>query len=273
MSEKTTAVSTYDADYAKAMEQYADEWQRESGNFISTKSGVLTYRAGDEDIELPGNQLLAVILDAVHENTFYEGVYDADNPQPPVCYAYTRNKKDGMYPHESMQNHPDYFDAKSDTCNTCPNNEWGSADVGKGKACKNRARLALIPAGMFVPRPKSRDFDIELFDKPQDMTQADILMLKLPPTSVAEWEKYVQQIGASVRRPPYGVITRVYIEPHAKHQFHVKFEMIEPLPDDLFQAVFARQQEAGKTIITAYTPPEVKEQAAPKQNGLRGLRR
>lgn len=268
MSE-TREVANYDEHYAKEMERYAAEWQPEGKNFLSTKSGVLSYN----EIDMPGNQILAIVLDAVHENTYYSAKYDANVPAPPTCYAYTRNKTEPMYPHESMALHPDTFVVQSDTCNKCQWNEWGTADVGRGKACQNRARLALLAAGVYIPRKGSRDFDIELFNDPRDLSQADIVMLKLPPTSVAEWEKYVQQVGATFKRPPYGMVTRIYLEPHAKHQFHVKFEAVEPLDDALFQAVYARHQEAEKTTITAYSPPmERDEPEGTKRNALRRAR-
>lgn len=246
---------------------YAEQEPLGSGTFISTRGGVLTF--GEE--QLPGNQLCAVVLDAVWENTYYRERWSEDNPQAPTCYAFGRNDGE-MAPHPSMQADPEYFTPESAQCNGCAHNVWGSADQGRGKACQNRRRLALLPAGIFKPKRGSRDFDLELFTDPRHFQQADIAMLKLPTTSTKEWAKYVQGVAANTNRPPYGVITHIFLEPHPKHQFHVKFEQLDTLPDDLAQVIIARHEEAKANIITPYTRPQERD-AAPTAGGLRGLRR
>jgi hypothetical protein len=67
-----------------------------------------------------------------------------------------------MGPHPSMQADAN-FQPQSDLCKTCEHNQWGSADKGRGKACQNRRRLTMIPAGVFMPKRGSRDFDLEIF--------------------------------------------------------------------------------------------------------------
>jgi hypothetical protein len=267
----TNEITRYDEVFARAQQQQAAETRPSGGaQVISTRGGVLSFA----DEELPGNQMAVIILDAVHENTYYAEKWDADNPVAPTCYAYGRLKGEDMAPHTSMQAFPQYFTPQNHDCVSCPMNEWGSADTGRGKACQNRERLAIIPAGYFVKKKNSRDFDLELFDDPKHYEQADIVFLKVPPTSVAEWGKFVSQIGAAHRRPSWGVIARVWLEPHQKHQYHVKFEMLELVPDALVPTIMARVEEAQRSIITPYTPPQEREQAAPQaRGGLRGLRR
>lgn len=242
--------------------RYADE-EAGGGLFVTTRGGVLRF--GEE--ELPGNQMCVVILDAIRENTFYPDKFDPDAQQPPKCYAFGYG--DDMAPHESMQAHP-YFEPQSEQCTGCPHAEWGTADTGRGKACQSRRRLAIIPAGMFVKKKGSRDFDLELFDDPKHYATADIAFFKLPVTSVKSWAKYVGALNATVRRPPYAVISRVYLEPDAKHQFKVHFEMVEELPDELAATIIARHDEASKCIITPYSPPD--DAAEPRQGVARGLR-
>lgn len=259
-------IVNYNEQWAKQAEQYAAEEQLTGGTFLSTRGGTLSF--GEE--VMPGNQVCVIILDAVKENTLYAGDYDPDAAQAPVCYAFGRGAEE-MAPHPSMQNDPDYFQPQSDVCATCPHNEWGSADKGRGKACQNRRRLALIPAGFYMPKRGSRDFDLELFDDPKHFQTADIAFIKLPVMSVKTWAKYVNQLSASIRRPPHGVITRLYLEPDPKSQFRVNFEMIEEVPDSLAAIIMARHEEATSAVIQGYQPPGEQEEAAPK-GSLRGLR-
>jgi len=238
-----------------------------SGAFLSTRSGTLSF----DDEAMPGNQACVLIVDDVFENTYYEGKWNPNEITSPKCYAFAREKLD-LAPHPSMQNHRDYFDPQNYVCQGCPKNEWGSADTGKGKACQNRIRLTLVPAGRYIPKKGSKDLDLDLYDDAEHFSEADPVFLKLPPTSVEEYAKYVSQLSAAHGLPPHGVFTRVYIEPHPKHQFHVKFEMIERVPDDLLGVVMERHETATAMPFSAYTPPEEQPEQA-QGGGLKGLRR
>jgi len=265
----TTAITSYDDKLAEMAQRYSATHAASSGaQFISTKSGV--FSVGDTPVA--GNELIAVVVDSVLENTYYKGKYDPDDRQPPVCYAFGREKAD-LAPHETMARHPEFFVPQSEDCASCQWNVFGSAETGRGKACQNRARLALLPAGMLVPEaPKSKNLVVEFYDDPQHFREAEIMTLKLSPTSVAEeWNKYVAMLASQHRRPPLAFITRIWIAPHPKHQFHVKFEMLEPLAEDLLGIVLERNEKEAVSIISAYQPPE---EAAPQARGvIRGVRR
>lgn len=269
MSE-TRALTNYDKAYADMARQYAEDNQVTGGAFVSTKGGVLSFN----DEELPGNQMAVVVLDAVKENTYYAEKYSADTPTAPTCYAFGRGAE-AMAPHISMADHLDYFVPQSNDCASCRHNVFGSAEQGRGKACQNRRRLAMIAAGYYEPKRGSRDFDLQLFTDPKHYETAEIIMLKLSVGSVKNWSKYVGQISAAHHLPPFGVITRVSIEPDPKYQYVTHFEMLEPLPEDMAALLFARNDEAVRSIITPYSPPDPNQQpAAPQGRGqLPGLRR
>src|ERR1017187_7596078 len=105
------------------------------GNFVKTRGG-LSYK----DAPIPDNKMRVIVLDHVLCNTYYEGKFDPDDPTIPVCYAFGTNAH-LMAPHEDSEK------AQSKQCEGCPQNEWGTADVGRGKACKNGVRLALMVEG------------------------------------------------------------------------------------------------------------------------------
>lgn len=254
-----------------AAEAAAAEIPATGGTFISTKGGILSF--GEE--VMPGNQICVIILDAILENTAYEGRFDADNKQPPRCYAFGRlaDQKE-MAPHESMEAYPDYFIPQAESCAVCPLNEYGSAETGRGKACQNRARLALIPAGFYTAKGRSRtDFELEYFTDPEHYRTADIAYLKLPVLSVKNYFKFVNDVAASHRRPPYGVIARITVVPDAKAQFKVEFEMLEEVPDELAEIVMARNAQQIEAKIGGYQPPQEKPTQEKKAGSLKGLRR
>lgn len=265
MSEGRSLVD-YKALMAQQALAYAEQEALQGGRFFSVRGGTL--KLGEE--VMLGNQLCAIVLDAVKENTFYEGSYDADQASAPKCYAFGRGN-DAMSPDPSMAKHPEYFAPQSYECNGCPHNEWGSAEKGKGKRCQNRRRLALIPAGVYSPRPGSRDFDLGYMTDPKHYSSTDVVYLKLPVGSVKNWSQFVTQISAQFQLPPHGVIVRVFVEPDPKYQYAVHFEMLEKVSDDLLQIIMARHEEAAKSVISGYSPPE--ERPATPQGSLAGLRR
>lgn len=245
----TTAVVRWEDELAKQAEAAAaQEASTAVGAFFSTKSGVLSFN----DQAMPGNQMAVIILDSIFENVLYEGRYDADNPTPPTCFAFGRD--DSMKPHEVV------FEAgqnQSDRCKGCEHNEWGSAEVGRGKSCSNRRRLAMIPAGHFT---KTGEF--EQIESLSHFETAGLAFMKLPVTSVKSFAAYVKQLSGALRRPPHGVMTLIKLVPDAKTQFQVTFEALGKVPDELMPAIMARHQEAVASIEQPYNL-EAQEEAPP----------
>lgn len=260
---------------------YEQKWQAEAekavefepltgGQWLSVKGGQLMI--GEQ--AMPGNQAMVIVLDSVMENTYYGVRYDADNPMPPICYAMARGG-DELFPHLSMQENeyfqPQHWDGNFVAgCQGCPMNEWGSAELGKGKACQNRRRLTLIPAGFYSPRKGSRDLDEEIFTDPKHFQQAEAAFFKTPVTSVSNWAKYVNQLAGGPRRPPHGVITRLWVEPHATYQFEILFEMVDLVPDDIAEIIMDRHDAAAKMPLLGYQPPDAERLAKQKNGSVRG---
>lgn len=258
----------YDEQWAKQAQYYAQQETQSGGTFLSTRAGVLSF--GEE--EMPGNQACVIVLDAVKENTLYEDRFNPEQAAAPICYAFGRGE-DEMAPHPTMQADPEYFQPQNATCAGCKWNEWGSSDKGRGKACQNRRRLALIPAGYYAKRRGSNDLDLNIFTDPAHFQAADIAFLKLPVTSVDLWSKYTKAVSGQLNRPVHGVISRLFLEPHPKYQYQVHWEVIDKVPNEIAAAVMARHDEAIKAVIQGYQRPEERQAAAAPQGSLRGLRR
>lgn len=273
------ALEKYKQKMAAKAEQYANEESTPS-QFFTTRGGILKF--GEE--EMPGNEMLVIILDAIHENTYYPDKFDSDVMLPPRCFAMSREEKD-MQPHENVPDtdseeaEDSFFEMQSEFCDECPMAEWGSADTGRGKACSNRRRLAIIPAGQFVEVGKGRkkSFEMEAFEDPKHFEEANIAFLKLPVTSGKNWSKYVHQLHKQHQRPPFGVLTHIYLEADEKTQFKICFDMVEVIEDEaVLEVLMARNTEAEDLIIQPYEEPSDDQLDSAKskaRSGLKGLKK
>lgn len=110
-------------------------------NVIKLKGRVFTMPDGTTN---PG-PLKAVILDFVSFNSYFKGAYNANKPVPPVCWAH--GDMDSLSP---SANSPEV--QHDGDCASCPKNQWGSAtNGGKGKACKNQLKIAIMAWDLKTP--------------------------------------------------------------------------------------------------------------------------
>lgn len=233
----TTAVTKYDEMFAEEAAKYAKNEKPTQGKFISIRGGVMSY----EQEAFPGNCIYCVILHSVHTNILYDGPFDPENPTSPICYAIAE-EEEGICPHPDVE-HP-----QNAACKGCRKNEWGTADKGKGKACGNTRRLAVIMAGDF--NPKTEEFTP--YREVEDFEDAEIAFLKVPVTSVKEYGSFVHSVNATLKRPPWGIVTKISLEPNKNPKstipYFVKFEAVQTLDADVVPIVKARHEEAMETI-------------------------
>ena len=261
---QTTALVKWDEELAKQAEVAAGmEANTGGGQFFSTKGGILSW----QDAPLPGNQMAVVILDSVLENVFYEGRYDPDVPQGPTCFAFGRDEKE-LAPHKIVIEAGNEQCGASGLCAGCPMNEFGTAEVGKGKACRNTRRLGMIPAGTFNAAGK-----FELNEDLEHYENTAVGFMKLPVTSVKGYASFVKQVAGALRRPPFGIVTKVKIVPDPKSQFKVVFEPIMNLPDELMGAIMKRHEEAKSVIDFPYQPADEEKAPPPKRGGSRAAQK
>lgn len=238
---KKDAIVKWDEELAKdALTAAQMEANTGGGKFISVRGGVLSFN----DAPIPGNKMAVIILDSAFENVMYEGEFDPDNPSSPTCFAFARDEKE-LTPHETVV---EAGQAQSEEgCAKCPMNQWGTADKGKGKACKNSRRLALIPAGMFDAKGKFKpNFDEEYIAK------TDLAFLKIPVTSVKGYAGFVKQLASALKRPPHGIVTQLSVQPDPKSQFKLAFEPMLNVPNEAMGAVMARRKAVGDSIMQPY---------------------
>lgn len=206
-------------------------------NYISFRGGVMSFM----DQPMPNNEGEFLIIGAAGENSHYKTAFDADNIVPPDCFSVYGLDEEAV-PHEAVPE----AQREAKTCHECWAHKFKSAPNGKGRACGVRRRLLVVPA-----------------DKLDDLENADVAVMKIPPTSVQFWSKYVQKLATASSRPFWMVTTKVYVERHPKFQFQVKFEPQQLLGEEHFEKVQKMVQSANSLLMQPFdmTPPAEEEPA------------
>jgi hypothetical protein len=225
---KEAGLARWDDELAKYAKEAAEGEKLMGGSFLSINDGQVTL-AGQK---VKDNALNVVVVGAIHENTWYPGAYDKGNVQPPSCYAFGTDEA-------TMRPHSESAQPQSDLCSKCEKNQWGSSDKGKGKACQNRRRLALIPGGDLTP---------------EGIKKAEVIYYKVPVTSTRNWGLYVKGLYGSMKLPPFGVVTRIAPAPEKK----VAFAYVESLPRESIDATMGRVQEQAEAMQFPYAKPTEK---------------
>lgn len=246
MAKKGKAIQKWDAELAKYAAAASDKEQMPAGQFVGTRAGVLAVGGSP----MKDNRMEVVILDFCLENALYEGKFDPDNPVPPVCFALNRDE-------DSMEPHDESADKQHENCAGCPQNEFGSGE-GKGKACKNQRRLALISADNLSA---------------ESVEDGDIVFMKVPPTSLKGWAYFVKALNSNYQRPPFGMITEISLVPDSKTQFKVVFSPIRPVPDAVMSAIMERRAELEEGLLFPYQKASEEQRAAAKRGSSRGQAR
>jgi hypothetical protein len=211
---------------------------------ISFKNGRLII---DEN-PVPGDSIDVVILATMVENQYYTGAYDPNSVQIPVCYAFgdmkAEDPEEGMAPHEEAE---DKQGDENGQCAECWANQMGSADVGRGKACKNVRRLLLVSADAVADAKELKD--------------AEVRGCKIPVTSVKNWANYVRNVTEETSRPFWGIVTRISVLPDPRNQFKVTFEFVELVNFDqeLYDGMKKKVSEAEKGLGLPYQKPTEQE--------------
>lgn len=243
--ENETAVVKYQ-DRLKALAKRVETAEKVTGGGLPK----IEIRSGNfiiDDMPVEGNELEVVVLTAIHANTFYADEWDPNVISLPVCYAFGDPKSDD--PEASMAPHPEAEEPQHENCAECPLNQFGSAPRGKGKACKNTRRLAVM-----------------LAEELDDPASADVRVLTVSPTNLKGWSAYANLLARTHGLPPIGVVTRIKIVPDPKNQYKLLFSFVERIQftDAMAEALFARAEEAEVSLTAPFQKREEVE-AQPKR--------
>lgn len=244
---RRTEVAT-PGDWRAEMAKYAQktikmEESTQTSNRISTKGGRLTYH----DTQLRDNQMTVIILAALVENVYYERPFDPDNPSSPDCFAFSEDGED-MAPHEKAH------EPQHETCKGCPHDEWGSADRGRGKKCKNQRRLAVLSCEEATPKM---------------IEEGEIAMLEVSVTAVKGYSAYAKQLALSGLAPWAWQTTISLVQSPGDTYFHLEFQSTDrkPISEKLYSLILKRVKEAEKMIDAPYVFQEPSERAPARGRG------
>lgn len=234
------SIVKWDEELAKLAKDSTSKMDVSSNKFISIRGGKLTF--GGQ--EMPGNELRCVVLAYTLENQYYVGRFDPSNPAPPICYSFGLDK-DEMAPHEKSS------DPQHSECSSCPLNQYESdPNGGRGKACKNVIRLAVIA-----------ESDLE------DLDNAEVVYMKVPTTSTKNFLAYAKkQIGETLKRPFWSVITNIKVEQDNETAVKVFFSLAEKIDDgELFTPL--KDMYTTNTDTVAFAYPDAPERPAKPAKG------
>lgn len=218
----------------------AAEFLGGGSNWISFKGGVVTVNGGTS----PDGKLNCIVLGYMQERAWYEAEYDGSNPQAPNCYAYGDDEG-----HEPVAPHEKATDPQAETCRGCPHDEWGSANKGRGKACRQGVKLVLLPA------------------TPEGV-EGPLYFARIPPTSIKNVRGWLQALGDT---PSFAVVTEIQVKPSATNMFDVFLTPRNAVPAD-FQGAILSQLDKGEAELRQPYPEleEAPAKPAPKKAARRG---
>lgn len=222
---KGMSVANVDAELSKEVANLKQQIGQPTGRRIQldNKAGKFISPEG-QDL---GDSIRIVILDFVSANRYYESAFDPDNPSLPVCFAFGRIIAD-MAP-----NPTEVLKIQNDTCKGCPWDEYGTAKVGKGKACKNTREIAFLLVDEEAPEAHNEK-------------DAPVYTFSVPPTGVKAFDGVVNGVMRSLNGPPIKAIVTMSVE-DMKTYSTVTFT--DPVPNPDYASNYARRAECEELLI------------------------
>jgi len=143
--------------------------------------GGLAFEIPGEEETAVETTLVGVVVDQHRMNAYWSAKYDGTK-NAPDCVSL--DGKVGMArPDANVA-----WKGGCQDCASCPLNQFGSAEDGRGKACKNMRRVAMLREGEILP-----------------------ILITIPPTSIKEWDAYIVGLTSKLKRP-YGVVTKIKLK-------------------------------------------------------------
>lgn len=217
--------------------------------FISLKGGTMKLR----DQVLPNNAFVGIVLAERYEKTYYSKVFNPNDVVSPDCFALGSDEND-LKPHENVAS------PKSERCQGCSFNQFETAMNGRGKACRDQIRVAILMVN------ECRDFDNpHVIDDPEFYNTANIVYLRVPPTSLKNYKAFRNSL-INAKVTPHVIYTKIYatIAPNNTYPI-LSFEPFCGIEDmAVLDKVEAKQEMANNEIGLGYrTESEGTETTSP----------
>lgn len=198
--------------------------EKPTGQSIGIKGKKFSYKK-----DVLGRTAEFVIVDFIRANAWYDEGFQEDVVELPACLALS---VDGV----EMAPLPGVPNKQNDTCDGCGLNAWGSADVGRGKACAEQYRLAVLA---IAPG--------------EDYATCEMATITCPPTSKKNFGAYVRAVEEKTGRPPLAFLTEFSFDDVFDHPV-LQFEVSKGFKDaKTLSAILGRVKEAREMLLA---PPD-----------------
>ena len=224
----TKALTNWRDRMAKSVERerkLIEQLPADGGNFIGFGGGTITV--GGVEI----NPLKGIVLAQQSERAYYSGQYSPTSKELPACFSL-----DMLQPHDNSS------DPQSTKCVNCPQNQFGSAEQGGGKGCKEGVKLAIVP--------------LDGVDGPVYVTK------KISWSSTKIWRNVAGALDGALAEHAVKITNK----PDARTQYKLSFDMQKlPVNDNqLMERVAARLDEAEALVALPYPAAEEDEKPTSK---------
>lgn len=243
---KSTAIVKWDEKFSKYAKETKDQVKNIGTGGIGIRFGRGSISIGETPVK--GGKLECVILGSCALNAWYKNDYDPNEKTPPDCYAFSVISDDPeMVPHQAVT------DKQSDLCKDCEKNQFGTAKVGRGKACGNTIRLGILTA---------RDAE-----DAAGIGNAELATGKVSPTNLSHYKKYTDLLEEEHGRPPWAVVTEISSHDDPKTQIRLEFRMVELIDDDEILAALEKRFLKIQEVLQKPFPAPGERKPAVKAGG------
>jgi hypothetical protein len=210
---------------------------------ISIKGGVFRMIEGGQELASSDERSMNIVIVNAAPKTgrsYYEGSYKDGANLSPTCWS-----SDSVKPDDSVEN------KQAVACASCPHNVAGSAQGGKGRACRFSHKIAVVLA---------------------DSLEGDVYAMQVASTSF-----FGKPVGKYMPLQAYSKWLKAMNMPISAVVTEMRFDKDSPVPKLLFKAVgalkeeqFAISQKQGKTTpalmaVSSKSTSEGGEQSAPEK--------
>lgn len=189
---------------------------------------------------LPDGQMLGqldcVIVDFASANMFWQKSYSPGDSAPPECFAFGKNPAT-LVPSPNATN-----PQSEDACASCWANQFKTSSNGKGKKCSNNRMLAIL-----------------LLNDP-----FTTYVVKVSPTALQAFDKYVMWIGQRTGLPIRFTPTRISLDASSKFA-SLRFENSDLTLTSDFLSAIAKSYPTAMTRLLKEPEPREEEQVKPQQ--------
>ena len=206
-------VPVFPGNFQSAVEEEMEGLEYSFNRVKIPAGGGLTFEVPGDNPDSPDSvkELIGVIVDHHPVNAFWSDKYSGQN-NPPDCSSMDGKKGIGK---------------PGGACSSCPYNDFGSAEDGKGKACKNMRRIYLLPEGDLFP-----------------------LLITLPPTSIKSFSDYIAKRIITKGLRSYSVVTKITLKrvqnSNGISYSQAQFSLLNKLPDEIVQQLAAYSADLKK---------------------------